>query len=150
MDKIRSEILKKAENQWDVILISCPKSLETKQFFRKEFKLELSDLKDWMTPGKTLLKDNELENAMVLKNSLNNLKVEVDLIQTGISYRGKFSESEILDALYYSPNHSLSDFVISPEAYFHLRDYFILIEDNELATACLKYLLEYGAPIEDR
>lgn len=149
MDETRLGILKNVEDRWKVILIKCENSLETKKFFREQFNLELKELKNWMTEGKVLLMDCRFNEANKLRLQLDELKAEVKFIQTGISYRGRFNEKEIVNTLIFQ-DYNLTDYVINPAGYFHLKDMFNLIEDNELATACLKYLLDFGAPIENR
>lgn len=147
MNNEKIKILERAEDKWKIVLIDTPKSLETKKIFRNYFNLELKDLKEWMSAGKILLKDCRFEYAKEISKYFSEHNIKLDLVQTGANYRGKFSEEEIISALDV-PNYKLTDYVITKNGYFHLKDSFNLIEDDELATACLKYLIELDCEVE--
>lgn len=147
MNNEKRKILERAEDKWNIVLIHTPYTLETKRVFKNYFNLELKDLKNWMTTGKILLEDGRLNHAQEMINHFSPYNIELDLVQTGISYKGKFSEEEIKSTLYF-PNYKLTDYVVTKDGYFHLKNAFNLIENEELATACLKYLLELDCEIE--
>lgn len=149
MDDQRKQILLKAEDNWSVILLSCKQNLVCKKFFRQRFHLELRLLKKYMQPGTILFENCLHSEAKSFEQEIAHLPISVQLVQDGISYRNKFSEEQIVEALT-ELGTKIEDFIVRESGSFDLEESVLIIENNELRIACLKYLLEIGAPIKPR
>jgi len=140
MDEERAKILAQAEGQWKVILTHCPASLQTKKDLRDQFNLQLNEISEWMTPGNILQSECKFDEASELKNKLAKISIQTELIQTGINYRDNISTEEIVNTLT-AGSVTISDYIIYTSGGFGTKDMYLLIENNDLSTACLKLLL---------
>lgn len=147
MDELRQNILKQAEDNWQIVLLDFQNNLKTKKFFREQFNLEFLELKEWMTPGKILCQNVSLAKASSMINRLEEHKIITDLIQTGNSYHNLISKIQIIEALEI-PSLKVDDYCVTSNGLIMINQCAILIEEQNLATACLKYLLENKVAIK--
>lgn len=149
MDQIRAHILARNEDRWEVILLESPDDLAVKKFFRNRFELKVHEIKEFVQPGRVLYQAVSKEKASIYQDELRALNCVVKLIHTGISYRGKFTDAQIIETLT-RPGFQLTDYVINHGIpTFYTRTHYLLVEDDALASACMEFLLRFGAPIEN-
>lgn len=129
--------------------MSCPNNLTAKKFFRDTFNIPVAELNQFFRAERVLYRRVKRQEAEQFQKVLQAIGGKTDLIQTGISYRGKFTDDEIIAALTCSGN-KLTDFIIDcKEAHYFMSDMALIIEDEDLSNACFAFLLRFGAPIAD-
>ena len=149
MNNKRTLCLQRAEDQWDVILISCNNTLKIKNEFKTRFRLSFHQLNEWMTSGKVLYHNLQHSDALNHQQQLNEKNIAVHLKHIGIHYQTAIAHSEIIATLLID-GMSLADYSITEDGCIFQKGLFLLIENSDLATACYRYLLEVEAPFVEQ
>ncbi len=146
-----AELLNEMEDEHEVILNPVDKpSISLLKFLRKEFGLTPLEAKDFIKYRNIIYTELKLVEVESKIHILQNLGAYVEIHKTGDEYLKNYAPKEVeitllganIEGLDISDFFTTNSFDILYEHNGHINYY--LIDDENLAKACCKYLLEKG------